>query len=51
MSLGKQPKKSWQNHEKVRKFTYCCLAWAQSGGSFAAMEKLRKLQRRKKEAR
>jgi hypothetical protein len=32
----------------MRKITYCCLARAQSGGSFADMEKLRKLQREKK---
>jgi len=32
----------------VRNMTYCCLAWAQSRGSFATMEELQKLQRKKK---
>jgi len=32
----------------VRNITYCCLARAQSRDSFAAMEELQKLQRKRK---
>ncbi len=32
----------------MRKIAYCCLARAQSGGSFVAMEKLGKLQKKRK---
>jgi hypothetical protein len=35
----------------MRKITYCYLARAQSGGSFAAMEKFRKLHKKKKQER
>jgi len=32
----------------VKNITYCCLAQAESRGSFAAMEELQKLERKRK---
>jgi len=41
-------KKVYKNYEKVKNITYCCLAPTQSRGSFATMEELWKLQKKKK---